>query len=177
MSSPGYRPYLHAPAILLDGRLPERVPAFPLPDLPDRAGTKHTGPTRCTGNYWRMEAGMNQTVRLGLSERLSYNLSGGLFFNQHNMYFADFSYFAKRYFPELGATGLAGSFIIWVGIGAMPPTNIFKGTSCTRAHSFYCDSSSPIPRRHKYLVSERFYLSQLWTPVLPNYSELGYGIG
>ena len=30
--------------------------------------------------------------------------------------------------------------------------------------------------RHE-LVSERFYLSQLWTPVLPNYSELGYGIG
>ncbi|MFR1292022.1 MAG: hypothetical protein ACLSB7_07385 [Parabacteroides distasonis] len=26
-------------------------------------------------------------------------------------------------------------------------------------------------------MSERFYLSQLWTPVLPNYSELGYGIG
>ena len=27
----------------------ERVPAFPLPDLPDRAGTKHTGPARLYG--------------------------------------------------------------------------------------------------------------------------------
>ena len=35
----------------------------------------------------------------------------------------------------------------------------------------------PNPKAHKYLVSERFYLSLLWTPVLPNYSELGYGIG
>ena len=63
-----------------------------------------------TGNYWRMEAGMNQTVRLGLSERLSYNLSGGLFFNQHNMYFADFSYFAKRYFPEPWGDRFGGIF-------------------------------------------------------------------
>ena len=101
----------------------------------------------CTGNYWRMEAGMNQTVRLGLSERLSYNLSGGLFFNQHNMYFADFSYFAKRYFPEPWGDRFGGIFHNLGGIGTMPPTNIFKGTSCTRAHSFYCDSSSPIPRR------------------------------
>ena len=30
---------------------------------------------------------------------------------------------------------------------------------------------------HKYLLSERFYLSQLWTPVLPCYTEVGYGVG
>ena len=29
----------------------------------------------------------------------------------------------------------------------------------------------------RYILSERFYLSQLWTPVLPSYTEVGYGIG
>ena len=29
----------------------------------------------------------------------------------------------------------------------------------------------------RYILSERFYLSQLWTPVLPSYTEIGYGIG
>ena len=29
----------------------------------------------------------------------------------------------------------------------------------------------------KYIFLERFYFSQLWTPVLPNYTEIGYGIG
>lgn len=101
----------------------------------------------CTGNYWRMEAGMNQTVRLGLSERLSYNLSGGLFLTSITCTSPISAISPNVISPSLGAIGLAGSFIIWVGIGTMPPTNIFKGTSCTRAHSFYCDSSSPIPRR------------------------------
>ena len=41
---------------------------------------------------------------------MSYNLSGGLFFNQHNMYFADFSYFAKRYFPEPWGDRFGGIF-------------------------------------------------------------------
>ena len=27
------------------------------------------------------------------------------------------------------------------------------------------------------IVSERFYLSQLWTPVKPNHTEMGYGVG
>ena len=98
---------------------------------------------------------MNQTVRLGLSERLSYNLSGGLFFNQHNMYFADFSYFAKRYFPEPWGDRFGG---IFHNLGGD-----------------WCNASDKYIQGH--LVSERFYLSQLWTPVLPNYSELGYGIG
>lgn len=29
----------------------------------------------------------------------------------------------------------------------------------------------------KYILSERFYFSQLWTPVLPSYTEVGYGFG
>ena len=29
----------------------------------------------------------------------------------------------------------------------------------------------------RYIFTERFYLSHLWMPVLPSYTEMGYGIG
>ena len=131
----------------------------------------------CTGNYWRMEAGMNQTVRLGLSERLSYNLSGGLFFNQHNMYFADFSYFAKRYFPEPWGDRFGGIFHNLGGDWCNASDKYIQGHLMYESPFILLRFLKPNPKAHKYLVSERFYLSQLWTPVLPNYSELGYGIG
>lgn len=131
----------------------------------------------CTGNYWRIEAGMNQTVRLGLSERLSYNLSGGLFFNQHNMYFADFSYFAKRYFPEPWDDRFGGIFHNLGGDWYNASDKYIQGHLMYESPFILLRFLKPNPKAHKYLVSERFYLSQLWTPVLPNYSELGYGIG
>ena len=35
-----------------------------------------------------------------------------------------------------------------------------------------------IKTRHvRYVVSEHLYFSQLWTPDLPCYTELGYGMG
>lgn len=135
--------------------------------VPDILGAK--------GNYWRFEAGMFQSVKLGLSERLSYNLSGGLFFNQHNTYFADFRYFAKHYFPESWGDRFGGVFHNLAGEWYNASDKYIQG------HLMY---ESPFillrfikPRAHKYIVSERFYLSQLWTPVRPNYSELGYGVG
>ncbi|WP_234999385.1 DUF5686 family protein [Parabacteroides chinchillae] len=67
-------------------------------------------PSAGSGNYWRFEAGLHQSIKPGLSERLSYNLSGRLFFNQHNTYFADFRYFAKHYFPEPWGDHFGGVF-------------------------------------------------------------------
>lgn len=32
-------------------------------------------------------------------------------------------------------------------------------------------------RHARYVVSERLYLGQLWTPSLPCYTKLGYGVG
>lgn len=127
------------------------------------------------GDYWRMEAGMHQTVKLGLTERLSYNLSGGLFFRQRSTYFADFRYFAKRYFPEPWGDRFGGVFHNLNGDWYNASDKYIQG------HLMY---ESPFillrfikPKTQRYIVSERFYLSQLWTPVLPNYSELGYGVG
>ena len=133
------------------------------------------GVLRSNSNYWRLEAGLFQSVKLGLSEKLSYNVSGGLFFNQHNTYFADFRYFAKRYFPEPWGDRFGGVFHNLAGEWYNASDKYIQG------HLMY---ESPFillrfikPGAQKYIVSERFYLSQLWTPVRPNYSELGYGVG
>lgn len=130
---------------------------------------------KSTGDYERLEADIQQSIRMGLSRRFSYHLSGGLYTNQKSTYFADFRYFARRNFPESWEDHFGGVF------------NQLKGfwynasDKYAQAHLMY---ESPFmltqllkPKASKYILTERFYLSQLWTPVLPSYTEIGYGFG
>ena len=126
-------------------------------------------------DYWRMESGLNQTLRLGLSERLSYNLSSGFYVNPKSSYFTNFRYFAKQYFPEPWRDRFGGIFHL------LSSDWYYASKHYVQAHLMY---EAPFillrfmkPRAHRYIVSERFYLSQLWTPVKPNHTELGYGVG
>ena len=114
-------------------------------------------------DYWRLETGLNQTLRLGLSERLSYNFSSGF-------------YFETRYnFPEPWRDRFGGIFHL------LSSDWYYASERYVQAHCMY---EAPFillhfikPRTHRYIVSERFYLSQLWTPVKPNHTEMGYGVG
>lgn len=128
-----------------------------------------------TGNYGRFEVAMHQRIKAGLSEQLSYHVGAGLFFNQQSTYFADFRYFAKRYFPESWDDRFGGVFHNLRGEWYN------AADKYVQAHLMYESPSILLrflnPKAHKYLLSERLYLSQLWTPALPNYSELGYGVG
>lgn len=128
-----------------------------------------------TGNYGRFEAALHQRVKTGLSEQLSYHVGAGLFFNQQSTYFADFHYFAKRYFPESWNDRFGGVFHNLQGEWYN------ASDKYVQVHLMYESPSLLLrflnPKVHKYLLSERLYLSQLWTPVLPSYSELGYGVG
>lgn len=126
-------------------------------------------------DYWRLETGLNQTLRLGLSERLSYNFSSGFYFETHYNYFANFRYFAKQYFPEPWRDRFGGIFHL------LSSDWYYASERYVQAHCMY---EAPFillhfikPRTHRYIVSERFYLSQLWTPVKPNHTEMGYGVG
>lgn len=126
-------------------------------------------------DYWRLETGLNQTLRLGLSERLSYNFSSGFYFETRYNYFANFRYFAKQYFPEPWRDRFGGIFHL------LSSDWYYASERYVQAHCMY---EAPFillhfikPRTHRYIVSERFYLSQLWTPVKPNHTELGYGVG
>lgn len=126
-------------------------------------------------DYWRLETGLNQTLRLGLSERLSYNFSSGFYFKTRYNYFANFRYFAKQYFPEPWRDRFGGIFHL------LSSDWYYASERYVQAHCMY---EAPFillhfikPRTHRYIVSERFYLSQLWTPVKPNHTEMGYGVG
>lgn len=130
-----------------------------------------------TGNYWRMEAGLNQCIKLGLSKRLHYNVSGGLFFNQRNTYFADFSFFEKHFFPEAWGDQFGGTFHNLDEDWYHASEKYFQAHFMYESPFILFRFIKPTSKVHKYLTSERFYFSQLWTPVIKNYNEWGYGIG
>ena len=126
-------------------------------------------------DYWRLETGLNQTLRLGLSERLSYNFSSGFYFETKYNYFANFRYFAKQYFPEPWRDRFGGIFHL------LSSDWYYASERYVQVHGMY---EAPFilfrfikPRAQRYVVSERFYLSQLWSPAKSNHTELGYGVG
>ena len=133
------------------------------------------GVGKSTGDYCRIEADVQQSIYLGLSRRFNYHLSGGMYTKQKSTYFADFRYFTRRNFPESWDDDFGGVF------------NELKGEwynasdKYAQAHFMY---ESPFvlfqllkPKASRHILTERFYLSQLWLPVLPSYTEIGYGFG
>lgn len=128
------------------------------------------------GNYERLELDIQQQIPLGLLRNISYHVGGGFFTRQKSVYFANFAFFARRNFPDSWDDGIGGVFQLldrdWYN--ASP--------SYAQAHVMYESPFVLLPLLRKdiatkYVFSERIYLSQLYMPVLPSYTELGYGIG
>lgn len=126
--------------------------------------------------YERMELDIQQCIQLGLLRNLSYRLGGGFFSNQKSVYFASFSYFARRNFPESWTDRIGGVF-------QLLDRNWYNASSSyAQAHVMYESPFVLLPLfkkniATKYVFSERVYLSQLYMPVLPCYTEIGYGFG
>ena len=128
------------------------------------------------GNYERLELEIQQRIPLGMLRCLNYRVGGGFFTSQKSVYFANFAYFARRNFPDSWEDEIGGVFQLlerdWYNASA----------SYAQAHVMY---ESPFVLLQllkkdiatKYVFSERIYLSQLYAPVLPSYTEVGYGIG
>lgn len=133
------------------------------------------GVLESTGNYGRVETSIHQSIRTGLSKRLSYHLSAGGFFNQRSTYFADFHYFAKKYFPDSWNDHQGGVFHNLEGGWYNAADKYIQGHFLYESPFIFIQLLKPAV--HKFLLNERFYLSQLWTPALPCYTEVGYGIG
>ncbi|RHJ92532.1 DUF5686 family protein [Parabacteroides bouchesdurhonensis] len=131
---------------------------------------------KSTGNYGRVEADIHQSISLGLLRKLNYHISGGFYTRAKSTYFADFEYFTRHNFPDSWNDKIGGVF------------NLLKSEwynasdKYVQAHFMY---QSPFilfqllenKEASKHIFSERFYLSQLWTPILPSYTEVGYGLG
>lgn len=131
---------------------------------------------KSTGNYGRVEADIHQSISLGLLRKLNYHISGGFYTRAKSTYFADLEYFTRHNFPDSWNDKIGGVF------------NLLKSEwynasdKYVQAHFMY---QSPFilfqllenKEASKHIFSERFYLSQLWTPILPSYTEVGYGLG
>lgn len=127
------------------------------------------------GDFSRIEADIHQSISLGLLKRLNYHISAGTYTRQKSTYFADFRYFTRRNFPDTWDDQIGGIFNVldreWFNASDKYMQAHFMFQSPFIFLHFYKKEAS------KYVFYERLYLSQLWTPALPCFTEIGYGIG
>ena len=132
------------------------------------------GILRSHSNYTQLEADIQQKIPLGLMNTFQYYISAGSFVNTRSLYFADFNLFQKRNFPKSWDEPIGGVFQLLRGEWYN------ASRSYIQAHLIY-ESPYMLSRLFRIvtgdILSERIYLSQLYTPILPCYTEVGYGIG
>ena len=128
----------------------------------------------CNSRYERIEGDINQKILLGMSRSFQYYVGGGIFTNTASVYFADFRKCTRRNFPQSWDDKIGGIF-------QLLDRNWYNASnSYLQLHTMY---ESPLMllsifrRLTKDIAKERFYFSQLYTPALPSYTELGYGAG
>jgi len=166
-----YTPYQY---YRMDGRLKEYVQSsFPTISVEYARGIR--GVLGSLSDYERIEADIQQVINMGLLKRFNYYVSAGFFTRQRSVYFADFRYFTRRHFPDSWNDRIGGVFQL------LPGEWYNASNSYIQAHLMY---ESPFILMHllkkeasKHIFTERLYLSQLFTPYLPSYTEAGYGIG
>lgn len=133
------------------------------------------GVGKSEGDFARIETDIHQSISLGLLKRLNYHLSAGMYTRQKSTYFADFRYFTRRNFPDSWDDQIGGIFNVlereWFNAADKYAQAHFMFQSPFIFLHFYRKEAS------KYVFYERLYLSQLWTPALPCFTEIGYGIG
>lgn len=125
-------------------------------------------------HYERLEFDVQQKIPIGLLNSFQYYIGFGGFTNNESTYFANYAFFQRKNFPHSWNDPIGGVFHLldrdWYSA-----TNFY-----TQAHFMY---ESPFVllrlfrRVSKDILAERIYLSQLYTPSLPCYTEAGYGIG
>lgn len=122
----------------------------------------------------RLEFDINQRINFGLMKSLNYHAGFGFYSNQKNEFFNDFTYFTKTYFPETWGDGIGGVFNVL-------PVRLFNSSDkYAQAHLMYESSNfllTKIPLISEGISKERIYLSQLLTPSIHSFTEIGYGIG
>ena len=125
-------------------------------------------------NYTQLEADIQQKIPIGLMTSFQYYAGAGKFLRTHSLYFADFNWFQKRNYPDSWDDPIGGVFHLlraeWYN----------ASRSYAQAHLMY-EFPYTLLRLFKNVtkdvLNERIYLSQLYTPILPCYTEVGYGVG
>lgn len=125
-------------------------------------------------NYERIELDVQQKITFGLMNSFQYYAGMGCFTNTQSVYFADFKNFQNYNFPQSWKDPIGGVFHLLDGRW-YNASNLYA-----QAHFMY---ESPLILLKLFkgaiqdIFTERIYFSQLYTPVLPCYTEIGVGIG
>lgn len=127
-----------------------------------------------SSKYYRAEIDISQNIQLGLMNSLQYHIGAGQFFNRGSEYFADFSFFAKNYTPSNWDDGIGGSFNL-LNRQLYNASDKYVQAHVMIETPFFILRNIPIVS--EYVNRERIYISQLYTPHIKSYTELGYGIG
>ncbi|MFA7581970.1 MAG: DUF5686 family protein [Proteiniphilum sp.] len=127
-----------------------------------------------TTQFNRIEFDISQHIPFGLRHSLQYHVGTGRFINQKTEYFADFVYFSKNNFLDNWNDGLGGNFNLL-------SRDLYNASdSYIQGHIMF-ETPFLILKNIDFVSNfadkERIYLSQLYTPQIISYTELGYGIG
>jgi hypothetical protein len=125
-------------------------------------------------DYSKIETDIQQKIPIGLMNSFQYYIGMGRFIRTRSVYFANFSSFQQHNFPQSWEDPIGGVF------------HLLKGewydasNSYIQAHFMY-EYPAFVLRWFrgvsKDILKERLYVSQLYTPVRPSYTEIGYGVG
>ncbi len=125
-------------------------------------------------DFERIEGGVQQKIKLGLMSSFQYYVGAGRFTKANSEYFADFEFFARYYYPKSWKDPIGGVFHLLDRNWYNASTEYIQG------HFMYESLFSLLkifPGLSKEILNERIYLSQLYMPMRPCYTELGYSIG
>ena len=125
-------------------------------------------------NYTQLEADIQQKIPIGLMTSFQYYVGAGKFLKTRSLYFADFNLFQKRNYPTSWDDPIGGVFHLLRGEWYN------ASRSYVQAHLMYEFPHTLLrlfKNATKDVLNERIYLSQLYTPILPCYTEIGYGVG
>ena len=125
-------------------------------------------------SFNKMELDIHQRIPFNVLRSLSYRVGAGAFFRQKDEYFVNFRNFQRSNYPSSWSDPIGGVFNL------LDNRWYYSSPQYVQLHLMY---DSPFLLLHffksisKYVLSERLYFSQLYTPEKPSYTELGYGIG
>jgi hypothetical protein len=158
----------------INGKRKEYVAShFPTFSVECSWGIKGIG--KSNSNYTQLEADMQQKIPVGLMSAFQYYIGAGKFLKTHSLYFADFDLFQKNNFPKSWDDPIGGVFHLlngdWYNVSrSYAQAHLMYEFPCTVSRFFFRNIS-------KDILKERISFSQLYMPLLPCYTEIGYGIG
>ena len=132
------------------------------------------GIMKSNSDYERLEADIQQNISLGLLRSVQYYAGVGLFSNAKSIYFADFKNFRRHNFPESWNDRIGGVFHLLDSYWYNASNSYIQLHAMYEAPFVFLQLFKNVT---KDIFKERIYFSQLYTPALPFYTELGYGVG